>query len=245
MSRFATYATTVRESLERRKSVPAPALGRVVLPVVVGVLVALGIALASAPGTDLAYQFRDEDGLVTALSSIFLAMASAFAGAAFLVEGRGGNGLRMWWLLTCLGFFFFAADELLSFHERLGELLRSSVFGRPQHVFRNWNDVIVIAYGLVAAGALAYFMPRVLRLPLHPELLAIAFASYVIHTLVDSLPHSVHAISLELTGLSASIFEESAKLFASAFFAVAMLHGLLLVVAARAGAAEPLRSRVP
>ena len=99
--------------------------------------------------------------------------------------------------------------------------------------FKNWNDLIVILYGVIALFVLLRFAPRVLRLPLHPELIALGFLSYVIHTGTDSLPHDEVGPLAFLRNLPTGIIEESAKLFASTFFAMAMLQGLLVILDSR------------
>lgn len=208
----------------------APGLVRVCAPVVVALSGVVALGLAVAPEGDLDYQFREEEGIITTLSAIFLAMASGFAGAAFLTERKPGHGLRPWWALTSAGFFFFACDELLRFHEHVGTWVRHHLLGRPTFYFRNWNDVIVLLYGVVALVVIAYFLPRVLRLPLYVELLAVAFLSYCVHTGVDIMPHDDSVIGRFMSSIPSSIPEESAKLFASTFFAVAMLQGLRLVI---------------
>jgi hypothetical protein len=226
---FASYVASIRDALRLRKQMEAPGLFRVCAPVAVALLAVVVIGILVAPEGDLDYQFREEEGIVTTLSAIFLSMASGFAFACYLTDHRPNGGLRAWWLLTSLGFFFFASDELLRFHEQAGTFVRHEMFGRPQHFFRNWNDVIVILYGVVALVVMGYFLPRLLRLPLYLEVLGVAFFSYCVHTGVDVMPHSDGIIGRFMSSIPSSIPEESAKLFASTFFAVAMLNALRLV----------------
>src|SRR4051812_37760188 len=101
---FASYVQSVRDALRSRKEIAAPGLVRVALPVAVALSVVVVVAILVAPAGDIDYQFREEEGIVTTLSAIFLAMASGFAGVCWLTEGKPGHGLRLWWLLTCLGF---------------------------------------------------------------------------------------------------------------------------------------------
>jgi hypothetical protein len=223
------YLQSLRTALVARRQVPAPSLARVTWPFAVALLGVVLLAYVLSPADDVDFHFREEDGIVTTLSAISLSMASAFAGVAFLFERKPGFGLRAWWLLTCLAFFFFACDELLRFHEQMGTLLRQDVLGRPQHFFRNWNDVIVILYGVVALPFALHFAPRVLGIPLHAELLVIGFLAYAFHTAVDVLPHGDGVIGRFMASIPSSIPEESGKLFASAFFANAMLQGLRIV----------------
>ena len=224
-----SYVASMRSALASRKRIEAPSLGRIVMPVAIALFVVLVVAVLIAPAGDIDFQFREEEGIVTTLSAIFLAMASGFAGACYLTEGKPGHGLKLWWLLTCLGFFFFACDELLRFHEQVGTFVRHHLLGRPTMFFRNWNDVIVILYGVVALVVIAYFLPRILRLPLYMELLAVAFFAYCVHTGVDVMPHGDGIIGRFMSSIPSSIPEEGAKLYASTFFAVAMLNALRIV----------------
>ena len=115
-------------------------------------------------------------------------------------------------------------------------LLRHEVLGRPEHLFRNWNDAIVLLYGVVALVVVGFFLPRVLRMPLHVELLGIGFVAYCVHTAVDLMPHTEGVIGRFMSSIPSSIPEESAKMFASAFFANAMLQALWIL--ARVPSAE-------
>ncbi|WP_097109255.1 hypothetical protein [Hoeflea halophila] len=53
--------------------------------------------------------------------------------------------------------------------------------------FRNWNDIIVIAYGFVVLAVAGLFRREVLRSKTFATLLAIGFGFFVIHTAVDSI----------------------------------------------------------
>jgi hypothetical protein len=240
---FASYVQSIRDALRSRKQIAAPGLVRVALPVAVALSVVVVVAILVAPAGDIDWQFREEEGIVTTLSAIFLAMASGFAGMCWLTEGKPGHGLRLWWLLTCLGFFFFACDELMRFHEQLGTFVRHHLFGRPTMFFRNWNDVIVLLYGVIALFVIGYFLPRILRLPLYVELLVVGFVSYATHTAVDIMPHGDGVVGRFMSSIPSSIPEESAKLFASTFFAVAMLNALRILT--RTPAAAPVVALAP
>lgn len=228
---FRAYRREFSDALNTRKRLHAAPLWRAVLPVVVGLGVVIALAVAFSPADNPTHQFGEE-GVVTTLSAVFLAMASAFAGAAALSERGADHRLFWWWALTSLGFFFFSCDELMRFHEQVGTLLRTDVLGRSDF-FKNWNDLIVILYGVIAAIVMLRFAPRVLQLPLHPELIALGFLSYVVHTGMDSLPHEDTGPLAFLRSLPTGIIEESAKLFASTFFAMSMLQGLLVILHSR------------
>jgi hypothetical protein len=226
-----SYVQSIRDALAARARIEAPRTWTLAVPVLVLLAVIVTVAIVVAPEGDIDYHFRSEKGIITACSAISLSMASGFAGACFLIEGRPGYGLRLWWLLTFLGFLFFACDELLRFHENIGTVVRHQV-GDPTSTFRNWNDVVVILYGVVAVVVLGFLGPRVLRIPLHAELLACGFVCYVLHTTIDVLPHRGGAIGDFMGSFASSIPEEGFKLGAAMFFAVAMLSALRILVRA-------------
>lgn len=215
-----SFVTVFRAELERavrerraRTSHPMGWTAAVVL-----VLVAGWTLLSIARGTDEIpeKQFL-EDGSMTIAAALLLAMASALSWAVFLLaEGRG----RWFWCIAGAGFLFLALDEQLEFHETIGDLLDVSAVG-PSMIFRNWNDLIVIGYGAVALGLTVAFLPEILRYPMHAEFLAIGFSFYVAHTAVDMLVPGVGSIK--------TMFEETPKLFADAFFFLGMLAALRAV----------------
>lgn len=218
-----SYKNKLKKSLYHRRQIATLPTGWLVALMVVGLVIYILIAILIAPDGHPEYHFDKESGIITVFSAILLAMASGFAGTCFLLKHNNTDWLRFFWLLTAFGFLFFAFDELLEFHERLGGLIERSTVGHIQ-TFRNWNDVVVIGYGIVAIPILIYFLPEILRLPKVAEMLAVAFSCYGIHTIIDS--------TQTRTNLSI-ILEESAKLFSSAFFALSMLIGILTIVAWR------------
>ena len=136
------------------------------------------------------------------------------------MSNKKDNWSSYFWLLVTFGFGFFALDELLGFHEKLGKIIKASPIG-PAETFRNWNDVIVIIYGVIAVCVAIYFLAEILRYPLFAEMLSVAFFCYCLHTLLDS------TLGDSSWG---RILEESAKVYSSTFFAIAMFIGLLGVV---------------
>lgn len=176
------------------------------------------------PGDETAhFHFVDERGAVTALSALFLAAGSAFALVAFLVRhDRVANATSLFWLVAAGGLAVLALDELLQFHERVGGVLDSNP-GSQTTLFRNWNDIIVIGYGVIAVGVGLVFLPVVMSYRHLLPLLATAFCFFAVHTAVDSLADPPTTMSV--------IIEESAKLFTGAFILLAMLQGMLQSVA--------------
>jgi hypothetical protein len=212
------YLEKLKTSYGQRNQIPLPSVGRLIFFVNV-LLVVVIILILNISTEDFAdYHFREERGAITALSAIFLAIASGLAGSSYYFSENKYKSKRVFWLLNMLGFGFFAWDELMQEHERLGQWIRDSWLGSSQ-IFRNWNDMVVILYGIAALIFLAYFLPAILSYPKFIEVLAIAFVFYMIHTAIDS-------ITVDITRVSV-ILEETCKIFSSANFACAMFIGLL------------------
>ncbi len=220
MISFFSYKKKLKETLALRDQEPPLRIGWLVALLVSGVLSVIILAVAIAPEGKPTIHF-EEGGLATTLSGIFLSMTSGFAALCFLLKLDHDGWSRYFWLMAALGFLFFSLDEFLQFHERVGRWIGQSDIGAPT-TFRNWNDVIVIAYGVVAVVVMGSFLTEILRYPKVMGLLAIAFGFYCIHTLIDS---TQQRSSLSIT------LEESAKLFASAFFALSMFVSVLAIVA--------------
>lgn len=207
-------------TLRNRTSIPSLTVPFVLLGVFLVVYITISVFIA--PEGDIDFHFSKEKGSINVLSGIFLSMACGFAGVSYFLIGKKINATKIFWLLIALGFAFFALDELLRFHEGLGKLLEKKSLLGPSRFFKNWNDAIVLAYGLVAVIILVYFLPQILRYPWFTEGLVIAFGFYCATTAVDLLV-------VERTFKSIMV-EETFKLFSSSFFAFAMFTGLLGVI---------------
>lgn len=221
---LAGFREALGEATRERRASTAPVFWPYFILVLLFAVFAIGVGLAIAPENRLDRHF-DEEGLVTYSSALLMAATSCFAFLCFLARrDQGGKDVWPWgrwlWLLIGLGFLFFALDEIMEFHEELDMFVADTSIGRPES-FRNWNDVIVIGYGLVAAVVLLPFLPEVLRYPRFPALLAVGFGFYALHTLIDSTVSDPTDTS--------KIFEESAKLFAGAFFSLAVFAALLAI----------------
>ncbi len=168
--------------------------------------------------------FVDERGTVTALSAVLLASDAAFGLASFLLATKECLRTRIFWVLSSAALGILALDELLEFHERIGD--RIDALGIGAGPVRHWNDVIVIAYGVLALGFLGFFFSTIARFL---ELLAVAFVFFVLHTSIDSLVEPPTVFSV--------IAEESCKRYCSAFVSLAFLFGML-AVARRTGKPE-------
>lgn len=218
---FARYKTAIAEARAAREVWPAPRVRGPVIAMVL--LLACAVCVGywrGRPGNEARH--FEEGGLVTALSSILLGTASGLSATAFYLSHRR-TALGLFWLVAAFGFAFFALDELLEFHEKLGAKI-AACYGAPA-AFRNWNDVIVISYGGIALGVIVGFLPEILRVPNFAGLLATACGFYVIHTTIDSTcTRSVPSV----------IVEETMKLFSGGFFALSFFAA----VVAFAGAAD-------
>ena len=128
----------------------------------------------------------DEQGLVTALSAVALAFASAFSFVVFYLRVKDFNLGSLFWLILALGCWFLSLDEQLMFHERGGRLVETMGAG-PAEFFRNWNDLIVITYGVAALAAAAVFRREILKCRMFAVLFAIGFGFYALHTGIDSI----------------------------------------------------------
>jgi len=169
-------------------------------------------SLVAAPGDRPMFHFG-EDGAVTALSTVFMAMAAALALAVFYLRLADWSSGVLFWLVLAAGFAFLAIDEQLMLHERGGALLEETALGTPE-TFRNWNDLIVIAYGAVALAFGALFAREILRCRTFALLFGIAFAFYAVHTGIDAV------LSSDVAWKDAP--EESAKLFCALFLFLAV-----------------------
>lgn len=221
MQRFHATVKTSMSAAKRRLAAPVqPVLWLQVL--VILLFVAAYIALAYWFGTEQQPDRHfDEGGAIDILSALFLVMTGAFAWACFLLRACDQDWGRWFWLLLSAGFLFLALDEMLEFHESFDGWIRNTWVGWPP-LFRNWNDVIVIGYGVAGLALLVTFRSEMLRLPRAAVLLGLGGLFYVIHTGIDSL---VSGSPMK------SVVEESAKLIATAFFALAMLAALMALLA--------------
>lgn len=154
------------------------------------ILISIVAAIVLAPESNPTFHF-DELGLVTAISAVSLAFASAFSFVVFYLRSKDLDIGSLFWLVLALGCCFLSLDEQLMFHERGGRLVEAAGAG-PAEFFRNWNDLIVILYGVAALAAAVVFRREILKCKAFAALFAIGFGFYVLHTGIDSiLPKSV------------------------------------------------------
>lgn len=186
------------------------------------VLLYIVAAIAIVPGDEPQnYNFVSERGAVTVLNAVLLAMGSGFGLLSFLLTDASSRHVRWFWFLVSASIGFLAMDELLRFHEALGSVLDDiDPLGlKDGGTIRGWNDIVVVAYGVAALPVVVAFLPTMARVPAFPEFAAAAFVCYVVHTGIDALVEPPTNLSV--------ILEESAKLFAGLFLALACLAGVL------------------
>lgn len=211
------FIDNIRESLELRKQADLPAVTGIVIAVLAFTFVYIAIAIYFVPERKpLAYNFFSERGSVTVLSAIFLSMACSFSIASLVVNLRDKTPPILMWIIMAAGFFFLAMDELIQFHERFGATMRHYA---DSGIFRNWNDIIVILYGVLAIPVIAALLPGILRYRMFFELIVTAFVLYAIHTLIDATQSPRTQVSM--------ILEESAKLLCVMFLALGTFIALL------------------
>jgi len=211
-----------KNAITQRKRTSIPSITFPFVFLCLFLVVYITIAVLSAPEGVIDYHFRKEKGAINVLSGISLGMACGFAGVSSFLIGKKINSTKTLWLLITAAFAFLALDEFLQFHEGIGSLLQKKSLLGPARFFRNWNDAIVLAYGLAAIFVLVYFLPQILRYPKFAEVLVIAFGFYCATTAVDLLVVERNFKSI--------MVEETFKLFSSSFFAFAMFIGLLGVI---------------
>ncbi len=156
----------------------------------IGLVCCVVASIVFAPASNPVFHFG-ENGAITALSSVTLAMASALALMVFYLRSRDWDLGTLFWLILAGGCLFLSLDEQLMFHERGGHVIEATAIGQPS-LFRNWNDLIVIGYGVVALAIAAMFGREILKCRTFALFFATGFAFYAIHTGIDSLvPKSV------------------------------------------------------
>lgn len=197
---------------------PPPIFRIFAVLVLITALAAITLAVAIAPQDNLELHFR-EGGLVTVLSSVLLAMSAALSLVIFYLRMEPFRPAVLFWLLLSGAMFFFAVDEILEIHELLGDRIEDKTGGDPR-LFRNWNDIVVIVYGLSALVFFWFFRAEIIRCARFAQFLVIAFCLYAIHTIIDS------AFSNRYGALK-TIPEESAKLLCGAFLFLAISAALL------------------
>lgn len=211
------FKKSIGEALEYRRKASFPNLKWLVCSVAIFTFVYIIISIYLVPeGKPPAFNFL-EHGSITALSAMFLALGCGFAIASNLIYFRARGSHQWFWIVIALGLGFLFFDELLQFHERGDRLVLEQVISTS--TYENWNDMIVVAYGIVALPVLLFLLPHLMRYRMVLGLFITAFLFYFIHTAIDT-------IQTQQT-LTLDILEESAKLFCVVFLALGSFAGLI------------------
>lgn len=214
------YFPDTVEALEFRKTTEIPHLGRIIFISVVLILLYIALAIKLVPSSEgVEFNFVSERGAITAFSAVLLALASAFSFGTVLLKVRKGERCYSVWFVLMLGFLFLAFDELLLIHEIIGAHIGEV---RDAGSFKNWNDVVVIVYGMIAVPIGAFYFSELLRYKMVIELFVVGFIFYIAHTYIDSVFHDPTPQSI--------IYEESYKLFSVGFLAIGSFVGFLEVL---------------
>jgi hypothetical protein len=210
-----SLVTRLRADWEASRSRRAFPLGSPALWVYGFTLVYLCTCYLAGSGEHRHFFFR-EGGLVDCLSGVYLASGALLAWMNWKLRPSDRPAELAFWLVTAVGLTVLAFDERFQLHEQLDNRWLLGTYGRPL-IGKNWNDVIVIAYG---AGALVAGLLGVPTLARHRALrgfLSLGFVFYVLHTATDLLFER---------GPTTYLTEEPFKLLAGASFMLAFLQAL-------------------
>ena len=132
--------------------------------------------------------YLDYENNLPSVYSFLLLLATGLLLAVIALLERVNSGSIKWqWILLSLGFFFMAADEVLSFHERLNLPVRRLLGTEHYGVFYYAWVIPAIFVTLIAAALLSKF---VTRLP----------AKTRFHVIISAILFLGGAIGLELVG---------------------------------------------
>ena len=179
-------------------------------------------------GMTFAYHFVNEEGAITILSVTNLSIASLLAYACFFIKPTVCKRQRVFFLIAAFALTYLAVDEVMHFHENLGDSIdyyrvMRKVTNRL-HI-RGWNDMIIIIYGLAAIPVAIYFLPTATKIPCIPEYFLAAFICYAAHTGIDSFVSPPTTLSY--------IIEESMKVYTSAFLVLGLVSGSIFLIDAK------------
>lgn len=179
-------------------------------------LILIAVAFVLTPSDDdFDHHFVEEDGFITVLSSFFLASAAAFSFVGKSLGDQSDKTSIRAWSILAVGFAYLSIDEVFQIHEQLGWLIEDYF---DSGIFRNWNDVIVIGYGLAAIPILWLLLPSIKNHKAMMILLALGFGFYALHTITDSVVEDSTTLSI--------IIEESFNLTCVILFSFAAYRGM-------------------
>ena len=122
------------------------------------VLLYIAASLKFAPEREPLFHFG-ENGAITALSAVFLAMSGALALVVFYLRLQNWSFSNLLWLVLAVACTFLSLDEQLMFHERGGHFIERTSIGEAQFL-RNWNDLITLCYYLLGRNMCLKFERR-------------------------------------------------------------------------------------
>ena len=211
------YLSKVKISFKQRGQYPQPSVGLIILAVLIFNSFCILLSIIWVPeGKTIAYNIGGEGGFVTSISASYLILSSAFSLAILIVLKEIEHSVTLSWAILSFGFVYLAIDELMMIHENTGYIIERYF---PIQYFRNWNDVIVIIYGLIALLIIAFILPAIIRFKWIIEMFYIGFLLYGIHTITDTINEPSTDFSI--------IIEESAKLFSVSFLFLGTFIGFI------------------
>ena len=181
-------------------------------------------------GAKFSYHFFLEEGSITISSATSLSIACLLAYACFFMKSSLDKRQKIFFLILALALTYLALDEVMQFHEKLGEYFHNYRFMRKiTHLLqiRGWNDMVVIIYGIAALPVLIYFLPKIVQLPFVAEYFTVAFICYIIHTSLDAF--------VEPPTTPSQIIEESMKLCTSVFLVLGLISVLIFLINKKKG----------
>jgi len=126
------FCDQLREAVIERRATDLPGAVFIIVAVTGCTLVYILFAMFLVPSDKpREYNFVSEKGAITALSAIFLAVASTFSLATMVALIRIKEPHKWVWFILALGFAFLSFDELLQFHERAGRLIERFISSGP------------------------------------------------------------------------------------------------------------------
>ncbi len=220
------YYRSIRLAYENRKNQFKPQTFKLSAIVVSFIFIFICYSVYLHPAeTRFSFHFYLEEGAITILSVTLLTCASLAGYAAFIIAPGKDKRQKVFFLVVAVALTYLALDEILHFHEHVGDSLDDmgflKVIFRVTNI-RRWNDLIIILYGVISLPVFIYFLPTAVQIPYFAECFILAFLSYVGHTAIDSF--------VEPPTTPTYIIEESFKLYASTFILLGLITTLLYLI---------------
>jgi len=223
---FRSHLNKLRSYFEGHRQYFKPELLAFSAFILVAVFIYICFSVYLHPGGErFCYHFTSEEGAITILSATNLSMSALLAYTCFFIKPVLSKREKIFFLIIALALTYLALDEVMHFHENVGDYLDTfrnlRKINHRVHV-RAWNDTIIIIYGILAVPVALYFLPTAAQIPCIPEYFSAAFLCYIIHTSIDSFVDPPTTFS--------HIVEESFKVYTSTFLVLGLLSGLLFLL---------------